>query len=105
MAHEKKQQLNFFIFGHPCGCVARAPLHAASRAGHTHWAAVPPRPALLRCRSRWPWRVARRMSPSPEIHNVGFAKNGYPHRYERFDTVRRQPVARSSCCLLNATLS
>eukprot|EP01043_Picozoa_sp_COSAG02_P024661 COSAG02_NODE_1355_length_13099_cov_10.562923_6_plen_110_part_00 len=28
------------------------------------------------------------MSPSPEIHNVGFAKNGYPHRYERFDTVR-----------------
>jgi hypothetical protein len=45
------------------------------------------------------------MSPSPEIHNVGFAKNGYLHRYERFDTVRRQPVARSSCCLLNATLS
>ena len=26
------------------------------------------------------------MSPSPEIHNVGFAQNGYPHRYERFDT-------------------
>ena len=26
------------------------------------------------------------MSPSPEIHNVGFAENGYRHRYSRFDT-------------------
>jgi pentafunctional AROM polypeptide len=25
------------------------------------------------------------MSPSPEIHNVGFAENGYKHRYLRFD--------------------
>ena len=26
------------------------------------------------------------MSPSPDIHNVGFAANGFPHKYERFDT-------------------
>jgi len=26
------------------------------------------------------------MSPSPEIHNVGFAENGYSHRYSRFDS-------------------
>jgi pentafunctional AROM polypeptide len=44
MAHEKEKQLDFFIFGHPCG-----------------------------------------MSPSPEIHNVGFAENGYKHRYHRYD--------------------
>lgn len=26
------------------------------------------------------------MSPSPDIHNVGFQANGCPHTYERFDT-------------------
>lgn len=26
------------------------------------------------------------MSPSPEIHSVGFERNGFPHRYERYDT-------------------
>mmetsp|Transcript_10004 Transcript_10004/g.19278 ORF Transcript_10004/g.19278 Transcript_10004/m.19278 type:complete len:327 (-) Transcript_10004:263-1243(-) len=26
------------------------------------------------------------MSPSPEIHNTGFAKSGFPHNYSRFDT-------------------
>lgn len=26
------------------------------------------------------------MSPSPEIHNTGFASNGFPHTYSRFDT-------------------
>jgi len=26
------------------------------------------------------------MSPSPEIHNTGFAKNGFPHNYSRCDT-------------------
>eukprot|EP00316_Scyphosphaera_apsteinii_P023713 CAMPEP_0119324740 /NCGR_PEP_ID=MMETSP1333-20130426/64049_1 /TAXON_ID=418940 /ORGANISM="Scyphosphaera apsteinii, Strain RCC1455" /LENGTH=338 /DNA_ID=CAMNT_0007332523 /DNA_START=82 /DNA_END=1098 /DNA_ORIENTATION=- len=25
------------------------------------------------------------MSPSPEIHNVGFAENGHAHRYDRYD--------------------
>lgn len=26
------------------------------------------------------------MSPSPDIHNPGFAKNGFPHTYKRFDS-------------------
>ena len=29
------------------------------------------------------------MSPSPDIHNTGFARNGAAHVYERFDSGRR----------------
>lgn len=27
------------------------------------------------------------MSPSPDIHNVGFSENGFPHTYGRFDSL------------------
>ena len=65
LAHDKSKALKFFIFGHP---VTSAP-HPS----------VPARLGSRRVR-------ADRMSPSPEIHNVGFAENGFPHRYERCDT-------------------
>jgi len=36
------------------------------------------------------------MSPSPDIHNVGFEHNGFPHwRYERFDTDDAAEVIRT----------
>jgi len=41
------------------------------------------------------------MSPSPDIHNVGFSANGLPHRYERYDTESAAEViatARSAGC-------
>jgi len=41
------------------------------------------------------------MSPSPDIHNEGFAKNGFPHRYDRFDAPEAQQVVeklRSAAC-------
>lgn len=34
------------------------------------------------------------MSPSPDIHNIGFARNGLTHRYERFDTEDAAEVIR-----------
>ena len=35
------------------------------------------------------------MSPSPDIHNTGFARNGSPHVYERFDTEDAAEVIRT----------
>ena len=35
------------------------------------------------------------MSPSPDIHNTGFARNGAPHVYERFDTEDAAEVIRT----------
>ena len=67
LAHDKSKALKFFIFGHPV--TSDPPPHPS----------VPARLGSRRVR-------ADRMSPSPEIHNVGFAENGFPHRYERCDT-------------------
>ena len=35
------------------------------------------------------------MSPSPDIHNVGFEQNGFAHRYDRFDTEDADEVIRT----------